>query len=193
MARCRRVRREPLEARLHVARPDRAEARPVTGWRFIRHGGGSYYFNTHADYTSDLEDFQRELTLAGGLRERGDTDPALRHLQRALALRRGALLPEFQYEPWLVHIADRMHSQYLDALDDAATLYATRGEYRAAIELLEQAVREDPLREPSYHSLMVYLRAEGRVAEAVRLYQEMSRLLAEQCPGGAQPHAHPSV
>src|SRR5207249_2856764 len=83
----------------------------------------------------------RALMQARALLEVGNADAALQHFQLALALRRGDLVPEFQYEAWLVEPADQPRVAYLDALDDTARLLGARREYRAAIDLLRRAIR----------------------------------------------------
>jgi LuxR family maltose regulon positive regulatory protein len=149
-----------------------------TGWQYIVERDGSYFFNTEMAYNSDLEDFEQELRAAYADRHRGDTEAALVHFQRAFALRRAELLPEFRYENWAeVHI-EAEREQYLQALEDAARLHAARGDTPSAVALLNVATREDPLRESSVLQLMEWLWRKGDQAEAVRVYGRLRDALA---------------
>lgn len=151
-----------------------------TGWRYIVEYEASYYFNTHTAYYSDLEDFEQELRLADLDRQQGEVVGALAHFERAFALRRMALLPEFRYDDWAADEIASEREQYLHALEDAAGLHAARGEYGRAVELLRRATREDPLRESSALQLMDALWRTGHAAEAVRVYRHLRDLLANR-------------
>jgi DNA-binding SARP family transcriptional activator len=151
-----------------------------TGWRYILERDGSYYFNAQAVYYSDLEHFQRELTLAYADRQQRDTDGALSHFLAAFALRRADLLPEFRYDDWAVSEVDAVRDQYLQALEDAAQLYNTRGEYGRAVDLLKRAVREDILRESTTMQLMELLWRTGEHAQALRIYLRLQDALESQ-------------
>jgi LuxR family transcriptional regulator, maltose regulon positive regulatory protein len=158
----------------NLIEPDRSAD---TGWRYILQRGGAYYFNVEADYISDLEQFERELMLARSAASAGLPDAALEHYQQALAMRRGELLPELMYEPWLAQDLARHRAEYFEALDDTARLLADRGNVRAGIDLLIRAAGEDPLRESSTLELMRLLRGEGRDLEALQYFERLQRLL----------------
>jgi DNA-binding SARP family transcriptional activator len=138
--------------------------------KYVLQRGGAYYFNAHADYTSDFEEFARELALA-----RASTD--LERYWKALALRRGELLPELRYESWVAIESTRHRAEYLDALEETARLVADGPDVRSAIELLESALAEDPLRESSSLELIKLLRRDGRDVEALCVYERLQRLL----------------
>src|SRR5262249_11208724 len=146
-------------------------------------------FNTQATHHSDLEDFQQELALARADRQRGDTDGALVHYHRALALHHQELLPEFRYEDWAAVDAAAMREQYVQALEDAARLHGSAGEFGQALELLWRAVREEPLRESSYIQLMEWLRRTGDHAEAVRVYLQLRETLVSKLQLEPKPEA----
>ena len=151
-----------------------------TGWRYIIERDGTYYFNTQVAYMCDLEDFEHELQQAYADRQVGDAEAALAHFQRAFALRRSELLPEFRYDDWAGgHIAAE-REQCLQALEDAARLYGARGDHTRAIELLKRAVREDPLRESSALQLMEWLALKRDKAEALRVYGRLRDVLASR-------------
>jgi DNA-binding SARP family transcriptional activator len=146
----------------------------------ILESGGSYHFNGLVEYWSDLEQFEQERLAARSLLVQGESAQALAHFEAALALRRGDLVPELAYEPWLAREAERHRADYLDTLDETARLLADRGDVGAAIGTLEQAIREEPLREHSHLELMRLLRRVGRDVDALRLYEGLQRRLAQR-------------
>src|SRR6266851_2689339 len=148
-----------------------------TGWQYIVERGGTYYFNTQVAYKCDLEDFEQELKQAYADRQVGDAEAALAHFQRAFALRRSELLPEFRYDDWAGGHIGGEREQCLQALEDAARLYGARGDHTRAIELLKRAVREDPLRESSALQLMEWLALKRDKAEALRVYGRLRDVL----------------
>jgi DNA-binding SARP family transcriptional activator len=151
-----------------------------TGWQYIVERGGTYYFNTQVAYKCDLEDFEQELEQAYADRQTGDAEAALTHFQRALAVRRSELLPEFRYDDWASGHITAEREQYLQALEDAARLHGARGDHTRAIELLKRAAREDPLRESSAMQLMEWLSLRRDKAEALRVYTRLRDLLASR-------------
>jgi DNA-binding SARP family transcriptional activator len=160
-----------LKQTVHVLRlAIEPESSRRTGWRYILERDGSYYFNAQTAYSCDLEDFERELTQAYADRQQRDTEGALSHFLSAFDLRGAELLPEFRYDDWAVAEIDAVRDQYLQALDDAAQLYGTRGEFGRAVELLRRGIREDPLRESSAMQLMELLWRTGEHAQALRVY-----------------------
>jgi LuxR family transcriptional regulator, maltose regulon positive regulatory protein len=145
--------------------------------RYILQRGGAYYFNTLADYSSDLEDFERELLLARSAASTGLAEAALAHYRRAFALRRGDLLPELAYEPWAAPDIARHRADYLEALNETGRLLAERGDVRAAIEMFTRAIDEEPLNEASTLELMRLMHREGRDVEALQAFERLQRLL----------------
>jgi len=149
-----------------------------TGWHYILERGGTYYFNTQVAYQCDLEDFEQELQHAYADRQAGEAGAALAHFQRAFALRRSELLPEFRYDDWASSHGVAEREQYLQALEDAARLHGARGDHARAIELLKRAAREDPLRESSAQQLMEWLSLKRDKTEALRVYTRLRNHLA---------------
>jgi LuxR family maltose regulon positive regulatory protein len=151
-----------------------------TGWHYIVERDGTYYFNTQVAYKSDLEDFEHELKQSYADRQVGNTEGALAHFQRAFALRRSELLPEFRYDDWASSHVGAEREQYLQALEDAARLHGAHGDDSRAIELLKRAAREDPLRESSAMQLMEWLSLRRNKTEALRVYARLRDALASK-------------
>src|SRR6266851_1927588 len=99
-----------------------------TGWQYVVERDGTYYFNTQVAYKSDLEDVEQELKQAYADRQVGNTEGALAHFQRAFALRRSELLPEFRYDDWASSHIGAEREQYVQALEDAARLAGAHGD-----------------------------------------------------------------
>ena len=137
-------------------------SRTPAGWKIVLEKGGFYSFNPAVERRSDVEEFEHELLLARHAREQGETETAREHFGRAIALRRGDFLSEFRYDDWAAVEIARQHDLFLQALEEAATLEDSAGNYAAAIELSRRAIREDPLHESSYVELMRALWLVGR-------------------------------
>jgi LuxR family transcriptional regulator, maltose regulon positive regulatory protein len=168
-----------LKQAAHVLRHAlEAEHSRRTGWRYIVEHDGSYVFNAQLPHTSDFDQVEHLWRLAAADRRRGDPDAALARYERAFVLRRASLLPEFRYEDWAVPVVLAEHEVYLEALDTAARLLSSRGEYSQAIELIKLARREDPLRESSVLLLMEALWRTDQPAAAIRTYAQFRDVLA---------------
>lgn len=155
-------------------------SRPPEGWRVILEQGGFYSFNPAIERYSDVEDFEEELQQACRARDAGDSEAAREHFLRALDIRRGPFLSEFRYDDWAAVEIARQHDLYLQALEQAARLELTAGNYSRAIDLSRRAIREDPLHENSYVELMRALWLDGRRTDALREYHRLRDVLAKR-------------
>lgn len=152
---------------------------------FILEKGGYYYFNTSANCYSDVEEFERCLTQAKRCQVKDDKKGALAAYLKAVGLHAGELLTEFRYEDWAAEERARLKEAYLEALQEAAALCADEGDYLQAISLLKKAVLEDKLREGAYVDLMRCLWKDGKRTEALRVYERLKAVLAEEM--GVEP------
>jgi len=125
---------------------------------------------------------QFERLVDDGLRhlDDGDRAGATALLRSALALWRGPALADFAYEefaqPYIRHLTDR----HMDAIEELAAVELAAGRIPDAMSLVGAAIREDPLRERSREILMLALYRSGRHAEALRTYQRLRDLLADE-------------
>ncbi len=163
-----------LRAALEGPRP------PDGNWRVIQERGGFYFLNPAAERYSDVEDFEEQFCLARQARQLGDTDAALTHYRRMIELHRGPFLAEFRYDDWAADAIARINEVYLVALEEAARLEVSAGNFGRAIDLLRVAVLEDPLHESSYTELMRSLWLAGRRTEALRVYHQMRDILRKR-------------
>ena len=154
--------------------------RPAGGWHIIQERGGSYSFNVAAERYCDAEDFEEEFFTARRARQAGDTRLALQHYRRCVELHTGAFLAEFRYDDWAAVEIARQGELFLQALEEGGRLEAAEGNFGRAIDLLRQAILEDPLHESSYVELMRCLWLEGRRTEALRTYHRLREALARR-------------
>jgi DNA-binding SARP family transcriptional activator len=153
---------------------------PREGWHVILEHGGFYFFNVAAERYSDVEDFEQQLAAARRARQDGDSELARQLYRRAVELHRGVFLAEFRYEDWAAVEIARQHELYLQALEEAAQMESSAGNFVEAIERLRTAILEDPLQESSYAELMRNLWRSGRRTESLRVYLRLREVLAKR-------------
>ncbi|MFI6444536.1 BTAD domain-containing putative transcriptional regulator [Kitasatospora sp. NPDC050543] len=138
----------------------------------------------------DAVDACRFERLAGqgraALRD-GDADRAVALLREALGLWRGPALAEIAERESARAAAVRLEELRLAALEDRFEGALRLGEHRAAVPELRELVGRHPLREQLAVLLMRALFAEGGQAEALVVFEETRRHLAEEL--GADPSA----
>jgi len=131
----------------------------------------------------DQLDWDRFQKLAGdgrGALERGDAHAASERLREALALWRGPPLADFAYEQFAQSEIAKLEEARLAALEDRIDADLALGGHAALVSELEALVREHPLRERMQAQLMLALYRSGRQAEALAVYQDARRLLADE-------------
>lgn len=99
---------------------------------------------------------------------------SLAALQQARTLYTGPLLPTL-FDDWITPERDRLHAHFLTILDKLAAYYSAAGQVDEAILCTEELVRQDPLREESYRSLM---RLYATIDDRARLEQSYRRCVA---------------
>ena len=130
---------------------------------------------------ADAVDAVRLERLAGEARGILSSDPqeALGLLDEALALWRGPVLGEFEYEEWAQSEIRRLTELRLGATEDRFDGLLALGRGKEAIGDLQALVVEYPRRERIRGALMVALYRSGRQAEALATYQDLRRELGE--------------
>lgn len=125
----------------------------------------------------DLRRFER-LVEAAGAAPSAERRAGL--LRDALALWRGPALAEFRQEPFAGPAARRIAELRLSALERRVEAELELGQPARLVAELEDAVAQEPLREPLRAALMLALYRSGRQAEALERYREGRRLLVEE-------------
>ncbi|MFD8417147.1 BTAD domain-containing putative transcriptional regulator [Streptomyces sp. NPDC059650] len=158
-----------------VLEPDR---KPRTPAAVLLSGHGSYQLRI-ADEQTDLGEFDRLVASGERARDRSDWAAAEELYAQALRLYSGeplAGVPGPYADMWRTALTERRLAVLKDSLDVAITL----GRYDGAIDQLRVVTAEHPLRERPRALLMRALHLRGRQAEALEVYAQTRRLLAEE-------------
>jgi DNA-binding SARP family transcriptional activator len=124
----------------------------------------------------DLERFQRLVAEAENLpaRERAE------QLREALALWRGRPLDDLAFEPALAKDIARLEELRLAVLENRIDADLEAGNHNGIVGDLEALIAENPLRERLRGQLILALYRSGRQAEALEVYRETRRVLADE-------------
>ena len=171
---------------------DRGPGRPrrVPGLVLVSSGGG--YLLRLAPGGLDAERFEECLDRARRLRAAGDTGGAACAVNEALALWRGQ---PFAGVPGPFAEAERQRLAELrtTAAEERADLMLDQGQHVAAVPELTALAAEHPLRERARGLLMIALYRSGRQAEALRVFHDARKRLADELgisPGAELTRLH---
>ena len=159
-----------------VLEPDRSRGDPMR----VLVTDGSGYMLALPDEAVDAERFESLLAAGQAELERGRAREAVTHLEAALALWRGAALPEFAYESWARAEAERLDELRLVCREERFEAELRLGRDAGLVADLEAMVAQHPLRERLRRQLMLALYRSGRQAEALESYRQTRRLLADE-------------
>jgi DNA-binding SARP family transcriptional activator len=123
----------------------------------------------------DVAAFEAAVARADGAPD----EDAVAALREAAELYRGDLL-EGGYDEWLLEERERLRRDHLRALERLVELLATGGGEAEAIGWAERLLREDPLREATYRTLMRLHGARGDRARAIRAYHACAAVLERE-------------
>ncbi len=153
---------------------------------FIERSDHTVCWRADADYVLDVDQFTAGLELARQQRQSENTALTGSALEEAVARYRGDLLPDC-YDDWIAPHRERLRQDYLAAVEKLTELQEMEGNHGAAIRYGEMLVREDPLRERSYHTLMQLHLLNGDRPAALRVYHTCASELAREL--GVEPDA----
>lgn len=128
----------------------------------------------------DLDRFRRLLDAGREALAAGDPDTAAETLRNALALWRGPPLAEFTYDSFAQEEIARLEELHLAALEERLEADLALGRHNDVVQELEQLVRRHPLRERLRGQLMRALYRAGRQVEALQVYRDARRALADE-------------
>ena len=128
----------------------------------------------------DAHEFEQLVREGTARIAAGDRVAGVAALRSALRLWRGPALSDFAYEEFAQAYIRRLNDLHLDVIEDLAAAELDAGQTSDILPLLEAAIQEDPLRERSRELLMLALYRVGRHAEALRTFQRLRELLAEE-------------
>jgi DNA-binding SARP family transcriptional activator len=135
----------------------------------------------------DSNRFERLVSEGSEALAAGEPKVAAERLRAALALWRGPALADLQSERFAITAAGRLEERRLSALEQRLEADLALGRDRQLIGELETLVTEHPYRERLRGQLMLALYRSGRQVEALRVYREARRTLADELglePGG---------
>lgn len=121
----------------------------------------------------NLAEFAHRLHRVGAASETIDLDSV------PIADLAGDLLPEW-YDDWVQDEREGLRQTRLHALENLASLLSASGRHADAIQAALAAIRLEPLRETSHHTLIKIHLAEGNWSEACRQFDRCRRLLREE-------------
>ncbi len=127
----------------------------------------------------DLADFQRRIRAAHDARRIGDHGTEATELRAALGLWKGTPLAGVP-GGYLENERTRLIELRFAAIEDLAAADLRLGRHAEAGPSLASMVVEQPLRERPRELLMLALYRSGRKADALALFQETQRLLADE-------------
>ncbi|MFK4144026.1 BTAD domain-containing putative transcriptional regulator [Streptomyces sp. NPDC004065] len=139
------------------------------------------------DDAVDAHRFVRRVRAAGTAEREGRCAEALRVLQSAVDLWRGDAFAGIHC-PSVTSAAVKLNEQRLTALEDLMSLRLRAGETSSLVGELHALLADYPLRDSLRGSLMLALFRSGRQADALAVYEEGRRFLAEEL--GLEPSRH---
>ncbi|MDT7713359.1 MAG: hypothetical protein QOG46_2117, partial [Pseudonocardiales bacterium] len=128
----------------------------------------------------DAARFEDLLTEGREHAARGDHETAAARLREALSLWRGPALADVADAPVARAEAARLEEARLAAVEERVEADLACGRHVEVVPELNHLTNAHPLRERLWGQRMVALYRSGRQAEALRVYQELRRLLAEE-------------
>ena len=108
-------------------------------------------------------------------------------LTRAVELYRGDFLDGEGAGDWHFPIRDRLQRLYVDALSALATAHAAAGQHEEAAATCRLLLARDPLHEEAWRRLMTSHAKQGERNQALKLYQQLTELLARELDAEPDP------
>jgi DNA-binding SARP family transcriptional activator len=147
-------------------------------------GRGGAYHVTPSTAWVDVEAARSALDEAEGALRREDAAAAWGAANVACSIADRPLLPGDE-APWLDEERGRLRLVAVRGKECLAEVSLERGEYEAAAQYASDAIVLEPYRETAHLRLMRALGAMGNTAEALRVYDRLRRMLADEL--GADP------
>jgi DNA-binding SARP family transcriptional activator len=154
-------------------------------------GSSGYAFADDGRVHVDVEAFRAAVLEGREHVAQHDDASALRAFHSALDAWSGEPLAEDFYADWAQPHRHELQRLQLEALEAGARAALRVGDPTQATQLAEMAIVRDPLREPARLLFMEALAAAGDRAGALRAFEELRRLFAEEL--GAQVSAEASA
>jgi DNA-binding SARP family transcriptional activator len=153
--------------------------RGAAGRGIVEHGPGGYRLAVEPGAVDAVE-FERLVTAGRAALAGGDPAGGAAQLRRALALWRGPALADARDAPFAAAAVARLEELRLAAAEDRIDADLALGRGAGLVPETEQLSAAHPLRERLRGQHMRALQAAGRQADALAVYHEVRRLLADQ-------------
>jgi predicted ATPase/DNA-binding SARP family transcriptional activator len=140
---------------------------------------GGYRLNVDPD-DIDITGFERDLGRGARALEDRDLRQAAQFLSRVVAMWRGEPLVEVANQPMGMAEKARLEELLRGAQDLWVDARLALGEHATLIGDLEAAVAAEPLRERRWEQLMLALYQAGRQSDALRAFQRLRGVLADE-------------
>lgn len=141
--------------------------------------GGRYQLRLPDDVVVDVELAERAIMAAQDALAVGDHEAARRLACDGADRLRAPFLPDHD-GPWATSWRDRLSELLVTGLETASQSAAALGDTTRALVLADDATTLAPLRESTYRCRMAAHAAAGNRGEALRTYQRLRRLLADE-------------
>ena len=142
---------------------------------YVRRVGETLVLGEDDRWWADVWEFESLASTAGRLEHEECKDA----LQRALSLYAGEFCDDC-YFPWAEPLRERYRRIYLRSCAKLAEILEAAGETDEAIEVLERGIQVDRFCEDLYRRLIRLEASEGRTNAAIRLFQQLSKLLDQE-------------
>jgi predicted ATPase/DNA-binding SARP family transcriptional activator len=161
---------------LRSLRVSLAELRANLGNGAVLVEQNSVRFNPDFYAAVDVRDFSNLVVWSA---ERGMSE-----LSRLLSLYRGDLLEDID-DDWVLPLREQYQTQFIEGTLRGAEYCRSQADYLQAIEFAQKAIAFEPTNERAYQIIMSCYAAQNNMEFALRQYETLSRLLAEEF--GAKP------
>jgi len=146
--------------------------RPAKAVPYLLRDKQTVQFNPECAHWLDAIEFDRLSKRSSAAPQ---TTENVAQLERAVGLYRGDFMPGC-FSDWCLQQRERLHEQYLFALQTLARACHARHDFEAAQAWLQELLQADPLREAAQAQLIELLLQAGRPAEARAQFERYAAL-----------------
>ncbi|MCH7835675.1 MAG: tetratricopeptide repeat protein [Chloroflexi bacterium] len=150
----------------------------------IAKDSGSYILDPQGSFRFDVDEFQEALRPAEGLSP--ESDEAMSHMEKALALYTGQFGQEF-YSEWVESMRWQLEEQYMRLLTAMAGAYRERKEYKRSADLCQKILTLDEYNEAAWYRLMSNYILADQMEAAAFCYRKYVDIVSEGVGGEEIP------
>ena len=147
------------------------------GMEIILSGNSTYFINPELEVELDIDRFDSLLDQGGKESERMEKINAY---QEALSCYRGAFLPMFSDEQWVIISGTYLESSFMSTAVYLLKAYLDDKRYDEVEKLSKKALDFDPLNEQLHYYLIQSLKLQGKTSIAKQHYLSTEKLLYDE-------------